>query len=1068
MKIALHLAFAASLAAAPGPEGVEFFEKEVRPVLAEKCYACHSSKAKTRFANLSLDTAAGINKGSDSGPVVLAGRPAESKLIRAVRGQLPATMPPGGKLSEPQIAALARWVEMGAPMPSEKADAGPAPSQQFDLAKRRREHWAWHPVKTAAVPEPSRRDWAIEAVDKFLLARLEKEGLAPAKPADRRTWLRRLSFDLTGLPPAPAELDAFEADKSADAYRKQIDRLLDSPRFGEHWARHWMDLVRFAESHGSEGDPDTPHAWRYRDYVIRALNGDVPYDQLVREHIAGDLLPNPRRNERDRINESMLATANLRMVEHGFQPVDPWEDRVKWTDNQVDVFAKAFQGLTVSCARCHDHKFDAISQRDYYALFGILANARPTQAPIDLPEDLTRNIDELRSLKPRIRDTAARGWLAALRELPARMTSFDFEVAFEAVSCEPGTPLHLWKELRKLSGAEFRAAWEKLADKARADAESRRQHNASRMKRVWDLRGADSKNWIVRGVNTSAAASKAGEFWLEPGGANPIGGIYPGGIYTHLLSNKHGGVITSPRFKIDTDYISFRMLGGNHSYAQLIIENYAVPRGGIYGQRTVPRNDTMEWRTWDTNFWKGFTAYIEFATYDDVTHAVPDFDPNGRRAPPKDGRSWIGAQMIAFHDEKGSPKPDWLPVDTLLEGPAPGSPEELASYVAAKITEAVNAWRDGTISDRQAEFLHYFVTAGVLTPPRGELVSEYRSLEAAIPAARRAPAVLEEAGPAQRLLVRGNHKSPGAEVPHRYLEALGSEPYGDARTARLRLADAVANAANPLTARVMVNRIWRYMFGAGLVRTVDNFGKLGETPSHPELLDFLADGFVREGWSIKKLIRMLANSQAYRMESASSADAAKIDPANRLLSRMPVRRLEAEAIRDSILWVSGQLDGTMYGESIDTFYAHDTGKTKGDKAKGPLDGAGRRSIYLEVRRNVTNPFLEVFDLPKAATTRGERDLTNVPAQSLAFLNSPFVIDQASKWALSTSGDATSRIDEMFVRAFSRKPSPAEKDRSLSFLENLRAEHSSKPDAEPRAWADFAQALFNFKEFIYVR
>ncbi len=258
------------------------------------------------------------------------------------------------------------------------------------------------------------------------------------------------------------------------------------------------------------------------------------------------------------------------------------------------------------------------------------------------------------------------------------------------------------------------------------------------------------------------------------------------------------------------------------------------------------------------------------------------------------------------------------------------------------------------------------------------------------------------------------------------------------------------------------------MFGAGLVRTVDNFGKLGETPSHPELLDFLADRFIQEGWSIKQLIRMLANSQAYRMESASSADAVKKDPANRLLSHMPVRRLEAEAIRDSILWVSGQLDGTMFGESIDTFYAHDTGKTKGDKAKGPLDGAGRRSIYLEVRRNVTNPFLEVFDLPKAATTRGERDLTNVPAQSLAFLNSPFVIDQAAKWALSTSGEASSRIDEMFVRAFSRKPMPREKDRSLSFLEKLRGEHSSQPDPERAAWAGFAQALFNFKEFIYVR
>jgi hypothetical protein len=1040
----------------------------VRPLLSGKCYSCHSSKARPRFANLNLDSPAGIAKGGDSGPAVSPGKPAESILIRAVRGQLPAPMPPGGKLTTAQIETLVRWIEIGAPMPREAAGAPLQSPSAFDLDQRRREHWAWQPPKAAQVPQPARRDWAIEPIDHFVLARLERERLSPAGPALRRTWLRRLSFDLTGLPPSPADLDAFDNDNSPEAHRKQIARLLDSPRFGEHWARHWMDLVRYAESHGSEGDPDTPQAWRYRDYLIRALNADVPYDRLLGEHIAGDLLPDPRLDERDRINESLLATANLRLVEHGFQPVDPWEDRIKWTDNQIDVFSKAFQGLTISCARCHDHKFDAVSQRDYYALFGIFANARPTQVPIDLPEDLGRNLDALRQSKREVHDSLAARWLGELKALPERMQSFEFEVEHEAAACDPDSPLALWWKVRRAKAAIFGETWTRLAGEARARAESRGRHNAVRLRRVWNLRQGQAKDWIVRGSGPSLKPSLPGEFWIRPDGPRAIGAIYPSGIFTNLLSNKHAGVITSPRFKIDTDFISVQMAGGGHSFAQLIIENYAVPRGGIYAQRFVPKSDGLEWRTWDTSFWKGFTAYVEFATYDDVTHAMPDFEPGVKPKPPKDGRSWIGASMVSFHDEKGSPKPEWLPIDSIFEGPAPDSSSDLAARFAGRIGEAVAAWRAGTISDRQAAFLNYFVSVGVLSAGQDEVITNYRRLEADVPVPRRAPGVLEEGGADQHLLVRGNHKSPGPLVPKRYLQALGSAPYADSRSARLRLAAEVASPSNPLTARVMVNRIWRYMFGRGLVSTVDNFGKLGERPSHPELLDWLADRFVREGWSIKKMIAMIANSQAYRMESTAHPQAAVVDPANALLSHMPVKRLEAEAIRDSILWVSGHLDGTMYGEPVDTYYSHDTGKTKGDKPKGPLDGDGRRSVYLEVRRNVTNPFLEVFDLPKAATTRGERDITNVPAQSLALLNSPFVIDQAAKWARSTSGAPPSRIEEMFLRAFGRRPAPVETDRAESFLARVREERAGKPDAEQAAWADLAHSLFNFKEFIYVR
>ena len=405
-RIAAWVLVGCGLAAGParGAEiDFEYFEKHVRPVLAEKCYACHGAGAANLFAGLRLDSRAGLLRGGDSGPAIVPQDSAGSLLLKALRGEAKTPMPPTGRLPEERIAAIAAWVDAGAPWPEENAPGLPDPSAAFDLEARRSAHWAWQPVQAVDAP----------GVDSFIAAKLREKGLQPAAAADRHTLLRRLAFAITGLPPTPEEVRKFVNDSSPDAYEKQVDRLLASPHYGERWARHWMDLFRYTESHGSEGDPDTLEAWRYRDYLIRALNADVPYDQLIREHVAGDLLPNPRIDAEKGINESIVATAHYRMIEHGFQPVDPWEDRVKWTDNQIDVFSKAFQGLTVSCARCHDHKFDAISQKDFYALFGIFKNARPTQRAIDAPAVLEKNRAELAALKQKIKDALAERWLAA-------------------------------------------------------------------------------------------------------------------------------------------------------------------------------------------------------------------------------------------------------------------------------------------------------------------------------------------------------------------------------------------------------------------------------------------------------------------------------------------------------------------------------------------------------------------------------------------------------------------------------------------------------------------------------
>ena len=1073
---------------------VEFFENEIRPLLAENCFGCHA--AGTGFGGLRLDSRTGLLAGGDSGPAIVPGRPGESALVQRLHGR-PLLMPPTGALPEDRIAALARWVEMGAPWPETAASADPPdPSEPFDLEARRTAHWAWQPVRAVEVPAVRDDAWVRDPVDAFILATLEEQRLAPAPATDWQRLVRRLSFDLRGLPPTPAEMARVAGDPAPAAYADLVDRYLASPHFGERWARHWMDLFRYSESHGSEGDPDIPQAWRYRDYLIRAFNADVPYDQLVREHLAGDLLPAPRINADDGLNESIIGTAHFRLVEHGYQPVDPWEDRVKWADNQVDVVSKTFLGLTVSCARCHDHKFDAISQKDYYSLFGTLYGARPTQRAIDDPAVLETNKDELALLKGDIRRMLADTWRAETGTVAARLLT-ELEPA-EGDAAETGDPpppdadaaerdgsvLAAWRELAAVEPAGFTAAWQDLRERWASEIADRERFNREHFETAWDFSGDDYARTVGHGTGRPAAPSPAGEFAIRRSGDRLLNGIYPGGAYTHLLSDKHAGVIQTPRFTIDNDFISLRVLGADLSFAVLIIENYAVPRGGIYHLRYSPKKDEMAWAQWDTSFWKGFSAYIEFATQNDVTQFT--FDPEDGSRPNRpsrrgDGRSSIGVSQVLFHDEKATPRDTVVPLLELLAAEAPASRDELTALIGARLEDVVSAWRDGALTAQQAAFLDEFVRADLLPRSLEDLVAlrgpaaRYRLLERAVPVARRAPGVVEEAAPDQPLLVRGSHKNLGDAVPRGFLTALDNQPYPDPGQVRMRLADAITANDNPLTARVAVNRIWRHLFGYGLVRTVDNFGRLGDPPSHPDLLDHLAAAFVADGYSFKRMIRRLVLSETYRMSSEASAEALERDPSNRWLQHANLRRLDAEAIRDSILSISGRFDPTMYGPSVPVHYAARHGLTEGDPDNGPVDGDGRRSIYQEIRRNAHNPFLEVFDLPKPATTRGQRDATNVPAQSLTLLNSPFVIGQAAEWgqrlAEGEAGSIDGRLDHMFVKTLARRPTDTERARVTAYLTAIAAERGVAERLllyDPRVWQDVAHSLFNLKEYVFIQ
>ncbi|MBI1373614.1 MAG: DUF1553 domain-containing protein [Phycisphaera sp.] len=1018
---AVCLALSSTLRAAPpSAEELEFFENRIRPVLVEHCYECHNSVKKAK-GGLSVDHAAAIAKGGDTGPLLNAADPDRSLLLRVIRHEVDdLKMPKGGpKLAPEVIADFERWVKLGAPDPRDKAptaeDLAAATSWE-NTFERRRHWWSFVPVHKVAAPEVANEAWAQHPIDRFVDAKLAAAHVTPADVADRRTLIRRLSYGLIGLPPTSEQIDAFVNDPAPDAYERLVDRLLADPRFGERWTRHWMDWYRYAESHGSEGDPAIPEAWRYRDYLIRALNADVPYDQLVREQIAGDLLPEPRINRELGVNESAIGVAQYRFVYHGFAPVDALDEQVRFTDNQIDVISKAVLGVTVSCARCHNHKFDAISQSDFYALYGVFASCRPAMITIDTPDRFADSKTTLARLKGDIRRGLADAWLASLDGVAKGL--FDeraapWQGAMKAAAKDPSDPLWAWTQLRDKSGDAWGKAWTSVHERYEQSVEDLAAQHA--VSGAWRLGTDDADAWHTDGVGLDGRA-RAGEFSVLPVGDRAITDVYPAGVYTHGLSTKLNGLLTSPRFEVDMQRIFVRVAGDGESIARYAMQNY--PRSGTVYPVQYNKGGALRWVSWDMSYWKGDHAYLEFATAKDTPVLVKNQD-----------RSWFGVtDVVMTHEGDPAPRDEMAefvaPLFEVDAADAPRSAETLAQRYVAALRVCVEGFKRNEMTDAQARFLGAFVRAGLL-PSRladlgdvSKLVAAYRDAEKGVPVPTRSPGVVEGDAFDQPLFVRGNHKQPGEPVRRRFLEAFGGKPYGKESSGRLGLARDLTDPANPLTSRVIVNRIWHHLFGRGIVATTDNFGKLGERPTHPELLDYLASRFVERGWSIKDMIRFMVTSRTYRLGSQAPAGIATTDPNNRLLSHFPVQRLDAEAIRDAILAVSGQLSDQMYGPSVP-------------------GGSTRRSVYVAVRRNDLDDFLKAFDAPEPNSTQGRRPSTNVPAQALMLLNDGFVTDRANAWAngmFNASGlTDEQRIERMFVAAVGRSPSEDEMLRCLTFV-----------------------------------
>jgi hypothetical protein len=1098
---------AAPLAVAADP-GVEFFEKKVRPVLVEHCYACHSQQAGKNKGGLRLDTREALRKGGDTGPAVLPGQPERSLLLKAVRWTDAALkMPPKGKLPDAVAADLEAWVRMGAPDPRDQAATTTAAAWE-DVLKARRAWWSLQPARQSALPSLRASNSALRTpVDLFLAAELEKKGLAFGPEADRRTLLRRLSLVLTGLPPTPGEVEAFAADARPNAYERQVDRLLASPHFGERWARHWLDVVRFSETHGNEWNYEVHHAWRYRDYLIRAFNDDLPYDRFVREHIAGDLLP-PRWNAAGRFNESPIGTAFYRFGEVNHDDcIGLRQIGYDLADNQIDTLSKAFQATTIACARCHDHKLDAVSMRDYYALLGILRSSRQVAHTLDAPDVNAEPLRELRALKARIRAALGEVWLREAREveryllaaqarLAKRADAGTLAAGLDAARLEKWAatltdakapledPLALWRAVAK--GADFAAAWKATAERYRKEDHDRTAAEAT-VVALGDFRQGTFGDWQADGLGLRGGPSRSGDFALASAGDSLLRAVLPAGCFTHALSERLNGTLRSPVLGGGRKHISYQVLGQRSSAVRLVSNNCQL---NYKNYRALTRPE-LHWVTFPVPAEAaGLRCYAELLTMLD-NPKFPDQlsslggDPANYRVPweqaAADPRSFFGVTRVVLHDTPSPPAAPLTHLRPLLAGKEPASLAELARRHGEVILSGVQAWTADRATDEDVCWLDILLQRGLLgnsihlTSELETLAARYRAVERTLEQPRIVPG-LADGGPGfeQPVLTRGDCFQPGEVVARRYLEVLArpGERFVPAGSGRLQLADRIASAANPLTARVMVNRVWHHVFGAGIVRTVDDFGHVGDTPSHPELLDYLAARFVEDGWSVKRLVRSLVLTRAFRSSSRPDPKAREIDPENRLLGYYPSRRLEAEAIRDSILAASGQLDRTLYGPSVQPYRE----KANADRRlfPGPLDGAGRRSVYIKNNLMESPHFLGAFDFPGGKTALGRRHVTNVPGQALALLNDPFVLQQADLWAirLLAADDRTpaKRIERMFRTAFGRPPTAEESERFAHAAVRLAELHGVAPETilQSRAvWKDLAHALFNVQEFLYI-
>lgn len=999
------------------PKAVVFFEANIRPLLVKHCDSCHSSKAKQVMGGLKLDSRGAWMHGGTTGPVIVPGFPEKSLLIAAVQyGGKPTPMPPTGRLSDKEIALLIEWVKMGAPDPRENAAPTNKP-RVIDIA-RGKQWWAFQPLKKTTSPKVKDANWSLAPLDNFILAKLEAKGLRPNPSADRRRLIRRVFFDILGLPPSPEEVEAFVADKRPDAYAHLIDSLLANPHYGERWGRHWLDLARFAESHGYEQDYDRPYAYTYRDFVIKALNSDMPYDQFVRWQVAGDEFEpkNPL---------ALMATGFLGAGTHATQITKNQVEKERYDelDDMLSVTSTTFLGLTLGCARCHDHKFDPIPTRDYYRMLSTFTKTVRSDMDIDLdPEGYQKaKTDFDRDHAPL---TTALAYYEKER-LPENLVAWLKRPETDAQ--KPGWHILAITEAKSKGGAKLisQPDGSLLASGKNPDAESYTITVTTQQRPITAIRiEALSHPSFVRG---------------GPGRA---------GNGNFALSDLR---VTATSLDGKGNPFDLHLRGARATFEQQ----------GLPVTAAIDKDPKSGWAV-DPQFGKDHAAVFALETPLDLKGGVKltftlKFDTNT-------GHS-IGRLRLSL-----STLPKEVAFDAL---------SRLERIDNARL--ALERGENLTAEDR-AMLLPWFRTIDTEWKTLDRRVQEHLASEPK-PTLQKAMICSEGVSAIRThtqggdfleqtyILRRGDPNNKGEVATQGFLQALMrmpdaekhwiTPPPKESRTPwhRRSLANWLTDTekgAGHLLARVIVNRLWQHHIGRGIVTTPSDFGAQGAAPSHPELLDYLASELIRNGWRLKSLHRQILLSATYK-QSVAAPDPAKrkSDPDNNLFGVRVRQRLEAEVLRDAILNVAGLLDTTMYGP-------------------GTLDESmKRRSLYFFVKRSKLIPTMALFDAPNALQSIATRQTTTVAPQSLYLLNNRYVRDSAQAFArrliASDKHATTTNVDRAYRLALGRPPSASETADARAFLEQQSASYHADnlPDSEGNALTDLCQILLSLNEFVFV-